>query len=166
MITSRSARLRAFSTPKRAKYITCAAYILWAIIPSHILIGLTISDGQCTKVGWYVTFYVFYALLFIGSIPSIILCIFSYLTLRNMKQLHNGIQPTEQDASTKNNNNRVFRRRDRDLSILVLAEAAIFIITTGPFSLVSLESMITIFMFPVKSLPLLRAEVFAMNAAF
>ena len=165
MITSKSARLRAFSTPKRAKYITCATYIIWAIIPSHILIGLTISNGQCTKVGWYVTFYAFYALLLIGFIPSLVLCIFSYLTLRNMKQLHNRIQPTDQDTSN-NNNNRALRRRDRDLSILVLAEVVIFIITTAPFSFVSLESMITLFIFPVKSIPLLQAEVFAMNAVF
>lgn len=165
MITSKDVRLRAFSTPKRAIYITCAIYVIWAIIPSHILVGITISNKQCAKIGWYVTFYAFYALLFIGCILSLIICVFSYLTMRNIKQLHNRIQPTGQNVNSNDHTQRSLKRRDHSLLVLVLAEAIIFIITTAPFTIVCFETMITSFLSPAKSLALLESEIFALNVS-
>lgn len=162
LITSQSATLRAITTLKRAKYCTVGIYVFWAIGASHTLIWLTISHNQCMMVGFYVTFTAIYSLLFIGLIPSMILCMFGYLTFQNIRQLHNRIQPTPQDAHNINN---AVKRRDRDLLVLVLAEVIAFIITTTPITLVFLESMITQFLFPSKSLALVQAEVFALNGA-
>ena len=66
---------------------------------------------------------------------------------------------------SNNNNDKNLLKRDRDLLILVLAEVIIYIITSSPFSIISIEMMITQFMFSVKSLPLIQAEVFGMNVA-
>ena len=165
MITSKSVRLRAFSTLKRAKYVTAIVYIAWAIIPIHLLIWATISNGQCTRIGWYVTFQAFYTVFCIAFLPAIIVFIFGFLTYRNMKQLHSRIQPINHDMDTNNNNNSL-KKRDRDLLILVLAEAIIYLVTTAPLSIVSLETMITQFVLPIKHLSLIQAEVFATNVAF
>ncbi len=99
------------------------SYIFWLVAASHLLIWTTISDGECTKVGFYVTFYACYAILLIGLIPSVTLCVFGYLSYRNMRQLHRRIQPTADDTSNANNS---IQRRDRDLLVLVTAEAIVY----------------------------------------
>ena len=165
MITSKNAKVRAFSTIKRAKYITWIVYIFWAIIQTHLLFWMTMSNGQCTKTGWYVIFSAFYTTIFICLLPSALLAIFGYLTYRNMNELRRRIRPTQISQDINNNNDKNLLKRDRDLLILVLAEVIIYIITSSPFSIISIEMMITQFMFPVKSLPLIQAEVFGMNVA-
>lgn len=75
-----------------------------------------------------------------------------------MKQLRNRVQPFHSNEGH-------LQKRDRDLLILVIAEIIIYIITTTPFSIVNIEVMITQFIFPVKSLPLIQIEVFALNIA-
>ena len=163
MITSKNVHLRAFSTIKRAKYLTYAVYIFWAIIQIHVLLWMTISNGQCTKIGWYVIFNAFFTTIFIALIPTFLLCIFSYLTYRNMNHLYRRIQAINQNII--NNNDRNLQKRDRDLLILVFAEVIIYIVTATPFSIVNVEIMITQFMFSIKSLSLIQVEVFALNLA-
>jgi len=162
MITSHRATIRAFSTPKRTKYIIFFSYIFWLVVSSHLLIWTIISNGQCTKVGFYVTFYACYTIFLIGLIPSGTLCVFGYLTYRNMRQLRNRIQPTEQDASNVNNS---IQRRDRDLLVLVTAEAIVYIITTSLLPLVYLETTISQYVIPHKSLQYTLSEIFALNIA-
>lgn len=163
MITSKNAHLRAFSTIKRAKYTTCAVYLFWPIIQIHLLIWVTVSNGQCTKIGWYITFSALLSMFFVALIPTIFLCVFSYLMYRNMKQLRRRIQPI--NHGTIQSNGRYLQKRDRDLLILVLAEVIIYIITTTPYSIISIEMMITQFMFSIKSLPLIQIEVFILNVS-
>lgn len=47
-----------------------------AIFASHLPICMTISHGQCIKVGVYITLY---AILFIDLIPYVTLSVFAYL---------------------------------------------------------------------------------------
>jgi hypothetical protein len=163
MITSQRARFRAFSTPKRAKYLIFFSYIFWLIAASHTLIWTTTSKGQCIKPGIYATIYTFYAIFLTGLIPSFILCVIGYLTYRNMRQLRRRIQPTAQD---RNNPNISIQRRDRDLLILVIAEALAYIITTSLFSAIILERMISSYVMPNKSLQYFQAEIFILNVAY
>jgi hypothetical protein len=163
MITSDRARLRAFSTPKRAKYFIFFSYIVWLVVASHTLIWTTTINGQCTKTGTYATFYTFYTILFVGLIPFVILCVFGYLTYRNMRQLRTRIQPTGQNT---NNANNYIQRRDRDLLVLVITEAFVYMITTNLLPAVLLEIMISSYVVPNKSSQYLRAEIFAHNFAF
>jgi hypothetical protein len=163
MITSQRARIRAFSTPKRAKYFIFFSYIFWLIAASHTLIWSTTSKGQCIKVGIYATIYTFYAIFLTGLIPSFILCVIGYLTYRNVRQLHRRIQPT---AQYRNNTNNSIRRRDRDLLVLVIAEAFAYIITTSLFSAIILERMISSYVMPNKSLQYVQAEIFVLNVSY
>jgi hypothetical protein len=163
MITSDRAGIRAFSTPKRAKYFIFFSYIFWLVAVIHTPIWTTVSNGQCTRLGIYATVFTFYIILFVGVIPSAILCIFGYLTYRNIRQMRRRIQPTGQDTSNTNN---FLQRRDRDLLVLVIAEVIVYIITASLLPAVLLEMMITQYVMLNKSLPHLLAEIFTVNIAF
>ena len=165
MITSRSATLRAFSTAKRAKYFTFGIYIFWAIVASHTLVWVTVIRGQCNLSDGYVKFFAFYAVIFIGLIPTVSISVFGYLTYRNMRQLHSRIQPNDQNTND-DTNNKTLKRRDRDLLVLVLSEVIVYIFTTLPLTSVHFERMVTQFALPVKSLAFIQAEAFALNVAF
>jgi hypothetical protein len=77
--------------------------------------------------------------------------------------LHRRIQPTAQD---RNNPNISIQRRDRDLLILVIAEAFAYIITTSLFSAIILERMVSSYIMPNKSLKYVQAEIFVLNVAY
>jgi hypothetical protein len=156
LITSDRASFRAFSTPRRAKYFILFTYIFWLIAASHILIMATTSNGQCTKLGIYAKFFAFYATFVVGLVPSIILCVLTYLTYRNIRRIRRRIQPMVR---------RTIQRRDRDLLVLVIAEVSVHVITTSPFSLVYLETMISQYVMPNKSIEYIQAEIFALNIA-
>lgn len=162
LITSDRATLRVFSTPKRAKYLIFFTYIFWLIAASHSVILPTISNGQCTRLGIYATLFSLYVVLFVGLIPSAILSIFACLTFRNMKQLRNRIQPSNQGSRQTNH---TIQRRDRDLLVLVIAEVIVYIITTAPFSMIQLEIMISQYVLGTKSVYHSLPELFALNIA-
>ena len=162
LMTSHRATFRAFSTPKRAKYLVFFSYVFWAIAASHQAIFSTISNGQCTRVGLYATIFGFYGILFVGLTPSIVLSIFACLTYRNMKHLRRRIQPMNQGVG---NTNHIFRRRDRDLVVLVIAEAIVYVISTALFPAVLIEMMISQYVLPAKSLYYSLMEVFVYKVA-
>ena len=162
MITSRRATLRAFSTSKRAKYLVFFTYIFWLLIGSHTAIFFTVINDQCTRVGIYAIVFTLYAILLIGLIPSLLLSIFACLTYRNMKQLRRRIQPTTQDTA---NGNHIIQRRDRDLLVLVSAEVVVYIITQALFPVILLETMISQYIQPNKSVHYFLAKIFMWNVA-
>ena len=157
MITSDKARFRAFSTPKRAKYAIILTYIFWLIAASHVLIWTAISNGRCTRFDIYITLYTIYIILFVGVIPSVILCVFGCLTYRNMRSLHRRIQPGEQNGNNASNS---LQRRDRNLLVIVIAEVIVYIITTSLFPAILLETTISQYLTPNKSLQYSLAESF------
>ena len=160
LITNEQARFRAFSTPKRAKYFVLFSYIFWLIGASHAAIWSTVTRGQCGKVGAYATVFALFSIFFVGLIPSITICMFGYLTYRNMKKIRNRVQPTGQDA------NKSIQRRDRALINLVIAEAILYIVTTSLLPAVVIETTISQYTMENKSLQYLRAEILALNVAF
>lgn len=162
IITNHRATFRVFSTPKRAKYFIVFAYIFWSLAASHSVILSTINNGQCTRVGIYATLFTIYAILFVGLIPSIILIVFACLTYRNMKHLRSRIQPSNQVPAHRTH---IIQRRDRDLLVLVLAEVIFYVITTAPFPIVHLETMISGYILGSKSAYHVLAEIFALNVA-
>ena len=163
LITSDRASFRAFSTPKRAKYLIFFSIIFWSLFVIHIPIMTTVVNGQCTTSGIYSIIYSVYAIIFVGLIPSIILGIFGYLTYRNMRQMHNRVQPIVQNTINANNS---IQRRDRDLLIIVIAEVVIYVITTALFPLILLEMMISQYVIPNKSFQYLQIEIFILNIAY
>ena len=162
MITSNQAHLRAFSTPKRAKYLIVFSYIFWLAVSCHVPIMTTIVNGRCTRVDPYATIYTLYIVFVVGLIPSITLITFASLTYRNVRRLRRQIQPTAPDGSAANGS---IQRRDRELLVLVLSEVIIYVSATLWFPAVLLEMMISQYIMPTKILQYFQAEMFAFNVA-
>jgi hypothetical protein len=163
LITSNRASFRAFSTPKRAKYLIFFSTMFWLLSTIHVPIMMTVVYGQCITSGVYATIYSFYSLIFVSLIPTITSAIFGYLTYRNMRQLQNRIQPVVQNIV---NANITIQRRDRDLLIIVIAEVVTYVVTTALFPLIQLEMMISGYLIPNKSFQYLQIEIFILNIAY
>jgi hypothetical protein len=162
LITSDRASFRAFSTPKRAKYIFFFFCIFWSLSTIHIPIMTTVISGQCTASGVYSIIFPVYTIIFIGLIPSIMSAIFGYLSYRNMRQMQNRVQPIGENTI---NVNISIKRRDRDLLIIVIAEVVTYVVTTALFPLIQLEMMISQYVLPNKSFQYLQIEIFILNIA-
>jgi hypothetical protein len=164
LITSNRASFRAFSTPKRAKYLMFFSFIFWSLLSIHIPIMMTAVNGQCTiSSGVYSIILNVYRILFISLIPPIISAIFGYLSYRNMRQMKNRVQPIGQNTI---NANMSIKRQDRDLLIIVIAEVVTYVITAALAPLIQLEMMISGYVMPNKSFQYLQIEIFILNIAF
>ena len=149
LITSNRPSFRTLSTPKRAVWAIIISIIIWPILASHIAIMNTIEKGKCNSYGVYTTVYSLYVIVFICTLPPIVLGIFGYLTYSHMRQLHLRIQPSTQDR-TINTSVRI-RRQDRDLLVIVLAEIVVYVITNLPYALIFVEILISQYAVPNKS---------------
>jgi hypothetical protein len=162
LITSSRASFRAFSTPKRAKYLIFFSLMFWALSNIHVPIMIGVFNGQCTTHGVYSIVYSVYTIMFVSLIPTITSAIFGYLTYRNMKQLQMRVHPGVQHTV---NTNVAVQRRDRDLLIIVIAEVVIYFLTTALFPLILIEMLISQYVMPNKSLQYSQIEVLMVNIA-
>jgi hypothetical protein len=162
MITHNRATFRAFSTPKRAKWIVFFSVIFCLLFTIHIPIMTTISNGQCGRFGIYLTIYYAYMILVVGIIPPVLMGIFGYLTYRNMRQMHVRVQPIVRNRIDTNHS---IRRLDRDLLIIVISEVLVYVITTTLFPLILLEMLISQYVISNKSAQHLQIEIFIVNIA-
>jgi len=163
LITNERATFRAFSTLKRAKWLILLSILFWLVFNIFIPIMQKVTDGQCVPTGIYSIIYTLYAIIFVSAIPTIILCIFGYLTYRNMRQLQLRVQPMAHNRIDANNN---IRRQDRDLLIIVISEVLLFLIATIPFPLILLERMISGYITSNKSAQYLQIEGFILTIAY
>jgi hypothetical protein len=162
LITNHRATWRAFSTPKRAKWLCFFSVIFWFLIDMHISIMQTIINGQCVRVGIYRTIYAVYSIILVGSLPTIIMGIFGYLTYRNMKQIRVRAHPIGHHRIVVNHS---IRRLDRDLLIIVICEVLVYVITASPFPLILLEMTISRYVVSNKSVRYLQIEGFIFSIA-
>jgi hypothetical protein len=163
MITNERANFRAFSTLKRAKWFIFFSIIFWLIFDVHIPIMRTVINGQCVLFGIYSIIYTFYAIIFVSAIPIILLCIFGYLTYRNVRRTKLRVQPIINNRVQANN---PIRRQDRDLLIIVISEVLLFIIATMPFPLILLETVISKYTITNKSVQYSQIEGFILTITY
>jgi hypothetical protein len=123
----------------------------------------TVINGQCVLLGIYSIIYTFYAIIFVSAIPTIILCIFGYLTYRNVRQAQRRVQPIINNRIQANN---PIRRQDRDLLVIVISEVLLFIIATMPFPLILLETVISKYTISNKSVQYSQIEGFILTIAY
>jgi hypothetical protein len=160
LITSSRASFRAFSTPKRAKYLVFFSFPFWSLLALHVLIMRTVTNGRCGASGIYSTIF---AILFVCLIPIILSSIFGCLTYRNIRQMQNRVQPVGQITINANN---FIQRRDRDLLIIVIAEIVTFVVTTPLYPLMLLETLISSNVISKKSAQYSRIEGFILSIAY
>jgi hypothetical protein len=163
LMTNDRVAFRAFSTPKRAKYLVFFSTILWCLLTIHIPIMYTIINTQCGSFGTYSLIYTIFILLFVGLMPPITSGIFGYLTYRNMRQIRNRVQPIRQNTNAANG---PIRRRDRDLLVIVISEVFVYIITSILYPFIYLEATISNYIISNKSVQYRQIEGFMYNIAY
>jgi hypothetical protein len=132
LLTSSRATYRAFSTPKRAKWLIFFSIIFWSLFLSFLPAITTIVNGQCNTFGIDGIIVSAYIVVFIGFLPPVTLGVFGYLAYRNMRQAHNRIQPVINNEINTNNS---MRRRDRELWVMVMSEVLVYILTASFFAI-------------------------------
>jgi hypothetical protein len=157
LLTSTRATYRAFSTPKRAKWLIFFSIIFWSLFFSFIFVITTVVNGKCGTYGIYGTITSVYSIIFIGLIPIMLLCIFGYLAYRNMRQAQKRIQPVLNNQININNS---IGRRDRELWLMVISEVLVYIITVVFYPITVIEMMISQNIIPNKSVEYLQIESF------
>jgi hypothetical protein len=163
LITSDRATFRAFSTPKRAKYFVFFSIIVWSLLAIFMPIMQTIINGQCGAFGIYSSFGTFYVLIFVGLMPPVVIGILGYLTYHNTQKLRNRVQPIAQNTNVANTS---VRRRDRDLLVIVISEAIVYIITSIPYPIILLEVTISNYIILNKSAQYHQIEGFMNTIAY
>ncbi len=123
---------------------------------------ITVVNGQCTTYGVYSTIYSVYTIISVSLIPTITSAIFGYLSYRNLRQIKKRVQHVGQNTVNGNND---IQRRDRDLLIIVIAELAVYVLTTALIAFILIEMLISEYVMPNKSLQYLLIEIFIANIA-
>jgi hypothetical protein len=161
-LTSHQARFRFINRPSVSKRFTGIIFICWHTVSIHIPILTTISNGRCGPTGVYYMFYYSYLLVFVCLIPATLMIICACLTYRNMKQLHTRVQPVAH-AIDGSRGNITIHRRDRELLLMVLMEAAIYVVTTFIYPFIIMEVSVTAYAGVKKSVSYLQIESFISN---
>ena len=100
LVTSDRATFRAFSTPKRAKYLSlfCWCFLVSSVY-SYSSNGNNCLVGNVVRLVFIQQFLTIYVILTVGLIPPVISGVFGYLTYRNMRQIHVRVQPVMQNTN-------------------------------------------------------------------
>jgi hypothetical protein len=162
VLTSNHAWFRVINSPSVIRCIIGILFIFWHISPIHILILVTISNGRCGPTGVYYMVYYTYLLVFVCLIPTVIMTICGFLSHRNMKRLHTRVQPMGNTAADSRGHITI-HRRDRALLTMVLAEIAIYVVTTFVYPFIIMEVSVTNYMGISKSVTYRQMESFISN---
>ena len=130
--------MRNFSQKKKARKICLIIIIVWFIVPIHIPLLITIESNICIMSDTYKLVFGIYTLIFAGTLPPLLMSIFSLITLYNLHRVRirvhaSGTQP-----------NRLMRQRDIHLTRMLIAQVIVYVLTTTPYPLNTLYAAITV----------------------
>ncbi len=144
--SSSNARIRRISSLKTARIAIGMTSSIVFIIHTHIIIYygiIYVSDRygninpSCTsQPGNYRTFLGFWNLIIYSFGPSVIMFLFGLLTLKNIRQLRSVVPVAFE-------NNRIVRRTDTQLLLMLFGQVLVIIICTLPISAYQLYSSFT-----------------------
>ena len=109
--------IRAFSRPKVALKMIGSTTLFWLLASIHLLIFEDIQNGVCSVFGLYGLIFSIYQIAFLGLIAPILMIVFAYFVLKNLKQSRIRIHPIQDTILPIR---RILRQRDRDLMRLCL----------------------------------------------
>jgi hypothetical protein len=129
---ARSVRLRSFCEPKSAIRIIIAHIFVWPLLTIHIAILQNYIGNKCFTSGPYILIYGVYVTIVAGTVPPVLMIIFSVLTIRYRRELR-----------TRLNTARINNRRDDALTIMLLSQVVVYVITTSLYPAITLYRAIT-----------------------
>ncbi|CAF2966536.1 unnamed protein product [Rotaria sp. Silwood2] len=138
---SRNVRIRSFSQT----HVACRAILIitfvWLLIPIHLAIYFRIEFDRCIpQSGTYAKIFSVYSIVACGWPPPIVMIICGIISYRNLKKIRGRIVSRNVDNNhvkgdvIKLNRQRI-SRRDQQLTILIIYEVILYVITCLPFSI-------------------------------
>lgn len=164
LLTTISIRGQRLTQPSSARVLMITTFLFWHISAIHVPLLTEIISGRCSQFGLYYIIHYVYLVTFVGFVPMVLMSTFGYLAYRNMRQLHQRIQPVNRPADQQERVAPV-QRRDRELLRLVLAEVLTHLLTSLLYPFVLLEISVTTYIGMSKSLVHTRVENFIMTVA-
>lgn len=122
--TSSKPTIRKFSQPKVAICVILGLIPIWAIIPIHMAVHVTITAGRCGTPSYYAFAFGMYLLFVIGLIPPFLLITFGCMALRNLRLIRRRVVNVQNPAQLR------FQKADHDLMRMVTGEVIVYLITT------------------------------------
>ncbi|CAF1282358.1 unnamed protein product [Adineta ricciae] len=144
--SSTSANIRRLSSMKVARWATAITTVLLMLLYSHMLIYYEISNvfdrfgsivPMCNaQKGIYRTFIGFWYMSWYSLLPAMLMLLFGFLTLNNLRQHRQVIPRTIQG-------NQIVRRTDQQLLRMLIAQVLVINVSTLPYSIEQLYSAFT-----------------------
>jgi hypothetical protein len=167
LITSRNAGTRKRSTRRLA--ITCiiCLALFWTIFHIHALIYIKfVQFGPdyfvCTfQPGAYTSFITYYSLFVIGISPPLLMILFGFLTMKNIRQIQNTVHPYNTTAVGQFYTP---QSKDRQLIRILLMDISIYILARFPATIYLIYGQIT--QYEVKSAEQTTIEQFIANITY
>jgi hypothetical protein len=135
-VSSTSNPIHLFGQPKIAIRFILLISFIWPIIASHILVLLKIKSGCCNAYGKYSLIYSIYSFIVAGFLPPTLMITFGFLTIHNLRHIHSRVRPNIIRITH-------MRRKDYDLSIMLICEVIVYFISTIPYPIQTLYLTIT-----------------------
>ena len=141
-LCSRNARLRKFCHVRIARrYVIPWIILLWLIIPLHVPIYSTVINQSCVMVGLAAVYNTFYGIIMIGTIPPVLMFIFTMLIFRNLKlrQRRRQIQPFFIVSNLRAiSQNRRMKVKDQQILAMLVILVLAYVISSTPYTTIRL----------------------------
>ncbi|UJR20413.1 hypothetical protein I4U23_023544 [Adineta vaga] len=142
VLSSSRNSIRAFSSIIIARKLVILVPLFWLTVSVHLLIWVSIENGRCFVYGLYGQIYSMYQLICFGIIPTVLMILFSILTVTNIRYIRSQVAPIISHQHT-NPNFAIFRKRDIHLFKLVISEIIVSFICTFPYTINTIYSVLT-----------------------
>ena len=159
ILTCIHSRFRGLCRPSVAWCLMAIITIIWYLFGIHIPIMTKIENGRCGQFGTYYIVYTVYFSTVTSLVPPAMMAIFGTMAYRNIKQLHQRVQPIA-NIAIREPGNITIHQRDRDLLAMLLAEVTVYIVSAILYPCILLETSVTNLMNVQKSLEHMRIETF------
>jgi hypothetical protein len=172
LITSRNAGTRKRSTRRLA--ITCIIVLalFWMIFHIHALIYMQILQYGvdyfiCTfQPGAYTSFITYYVLIVIGISPPLLMILFGFWTMKNIRQVRHTVHPSTKTAigTTVVGRSYTPQSKDHQLIRMLLMEISVYILARFPATMFLIYQQIT--QYQIKSIEQTIIEQFIANITY
>jgi len=131
-LCSRSVQLRSFCQPKIAIRMIIGSILVWPFLTIHIPILQHFNGNKCFMSEPYVLIYGLYSTMAAGTLPPLLMTIFSILTIRHHHELRTRLRITG-----------INNKRNHTLVIMLSSEVIVYIVTTSLYPTITLYRAIT-----------------------
>ncbi|CAF0917728.1 unnamed protein product [Adineta steineri] len=172
LVTSRNAGTRRKSTRRLAIVCLISLALFWTLFQIHALIYIKIIEIApeyfiCYfQPGAYTVFITYYSLFGVGILPPLLMTIFGFLTVKNIRQIHRPINHSHSSTLNTMTVGRSFtvHSKDRQLIRMLIVEIIIYLIARFPSTIVLIYDQITVNQ--IKSADRISTEQFIANITY